>query len=201
VHRDISKPRASTSVNSSRLKAIRRPTAQRERRPYDYGKAICPQTRARLWRYHNADLGTSSPIFCIASFENSRSSAFLSRNDADQAHLYFSRTPRQRFNSKSARLFHPGKKIESPRPATFPRSMRMISSRNSRVTVNVSPVGKLGIGHDGGRISSSPAPLQSFSLSALQACVPGNQTPRLSNDDGPRAGTRIFEMSCVLALL
>ena len=137
---DMSNPRASTSINSSRLKAIPppEPPSVNDGRMIT-GKPILPANSSpSLVLFTNADLGTSSPIFCIASLKNRRSSAFLMALiwAPIRLTLYFSRTPPSESSMAKFSAVCPPTvgRIAKPAPGDISRSMRMISSRNSRVS-------------------------------------------------------------------
>mgnify|MGYP003694719265 CR=1 FL=1 len=122
------------------------------------GKPILPANSRPSFRlFTSADLGTSRPIFCIASLKKSRSSGFLDGSDvcADEKRVVFVEHAAIRSSTARFKAVCPPTVGRMAKPALgeSSRSMRMISSEIlASERLNVSAVGDLGIGHDGRRI-------------------------------------------------
>ena len=140
---DISRPRAKhlghlfAIVGNAAARA-----AQRERGRMITGNPILPANSSpSLVLFTSADLGTSSPILCIASLKKRRSSAFLMASTFAPIRitLYFSRMPPSESSMARLRAVCPPTvgSTANPAPGAISRSMRMISSRYSSVSGSI----------------------------------------------------------------
>ena len=138
-----SRPRLSTSSISSRLYAMPppEPPSVNEGRIITGNPILPANSMPSFVLFTSADLGTSSPMRCMASLKKSRSSAFLMAATLApiRVALYFSSTPPSESSiAKFSAVCPPTVgSTAKPAPGAISRSMRIISSRYSSVSGSI----------------------------------------------------------------
>ena len=172
------------------------------------GNPILPANSRPSFRlFTSADFGTSRPIFCIASLKKRRSSAFLMASTLApiRCTLYFSSMPP---SESSIGKIQRGLSADGRQNGESGAGRHLALDADdlfqifARERLDVSAVGDLRIGHDGGRVRVHQHHFVALGLERLAGLRAGViELADWPMTMGPEPMIRIFEMSVRLGIV